>query len=166
MHVFAPAGRLLLRGLVRKTHHSVGANEGNAMSTPVSESSVLLVAEAPGASALLASAVRARGAARFKLLVPAVAHGLHRVVDPEDQCCAEAERTIDILRPQLEAAARQPVPAMIGSHEPLAAIADALNSEHFDEVILAGRSGRLARRVRLDLASKVRALGVRVTGGV
>ncbi len=133
--------------------------------SPVSESSVLLVAEAPGASASLAFAVRARGAARFKLLVPAVAHGLHRLVDPEDQCCAEAERTIEILRPQLEAAARQPVPAMIGSHEPLAAIEDALNSEHFDEVVLAGRSGRLARRVRLDLASKVRALGVRVTGG-
>ena len=129
-----------------------------------SESSVLLVAEAPGASASLASAVRARGAARFKLLVPAVAHGLHRLVDPEDQCCAEAERTIDILRPQLEAAARQPVPAMIGSHEPLAAIEDALNSEHFDEVVLAGRSGRLARGVRMDLASKVRGLGVRVTG--
>jgi hypothetical protein len=110
--------------------------------------------------------VQAHGAARFKLLVPAVAHGLHRVVDPEDQCCAEAQHTIDIVRPKLEAAARQPVPAMIGSHEPLAAIQDALNSEHFDEVILTSRSSRLARRVGLDLASKVRALGVRVTEGV
>lgn len=137
------------------------------MSTsPGSESSVLLVAAAPGASGSLAAAVQARGAARFKLLVPAVAHGLHRVVDPEDQCCAEAQRTIDILRPELEAAARQPVPAMIGSHEPLAAIEDALNSEHFDEVILTGRSSRLARRVGLDLASKVRALGVRVSDSV
>jgi hypothetical protein len=55
---------------------------------------------------------------------------------------------------------------MIGSHEPLAAIEDALNSEHFDEVVLAGRSSRLARRVGLDLASKVRALGVRVSDNV
>lgn len=130
----------------------------------VTESSVLLVAERPSASASLASAVRTRrGGARFTLLVPAVAHGLHRVVDPEDQCCEEAERTIGILRPSIEAAAGQSVPAIIGSHEPLAAIEDALNREHFDEVILAGRSGRLVRRVRLDLASKVRALGVLVT---
>lgn len=130
----------------------------------VSESSVLLVAEGPSASTSLAPAVRARrGGARFTLLVPAVAHGLHRVVDPEDQCCEGAERTIGILRPSIEAAAGQVVPAIIGSHEPLAAIEDALNSEHFDEVILARRSGRLARRVHLDLASKVGALGVLVT---
>jgi hypothetical protein len=136
------------------------------LSHSVGESSVLLVAGTPDAAASLASAVRERRArrrARFTLLVPAVAHGLHRVVDPEDQCCAEAERTISSLRPSLEAAAGEPIPAVIGSHEPLAAIEDALNLGNFDEIVLVARSGRLARGAHLDLASKVKALGCPLT---
>lgn len=136
------------------------------LSVSARESSVLLVAESPRASASLALAVRDRrdlGRARFTLLVPAVAHGLHRVVDPEDQCCAEAERTISILRQSIESAARGPISTMIGSHEPLAAIEDALNLGAFDEIVLATHSSRLAEGVHLDLASKVRALGVPVT---
>jgi hypothetical protein len=132
-------------------------------SLAVGESSVLLVAESPDASAPLASAVRERGEgrrARFTLLVPAVAHGLHRVVDPEDQCCAEAEQTIGILRQATEAAAGGTIAAMIGSHEPLAAIEDALNLGDFDAIVLATRSSHLARGVHLDLASKVKALGL------
>jgi hypothetical protein len=112
-------------------------------SLAVGESSVLLVAEPPDASAPLASAVRERGegrrVARFTLLVPAVAPGLHRVVDPGDQCCAEAEQTICILRQEIEAAAGATIAAMIGSHEPLAAIEDALNLGDFDEIVLAMR---------------------------
>ena len=95
----------------------------------VGESSVLLVAESPDASAPLAAAVRERDKGRraqFTLLVPAVAHGLHRVVDLEDQCCAEAER-------------------IIGSHEPLAAIEDALNLGDFHEIVLATRTSHLGR---------------------
>jgi hypothetical protein len=127
---------------------------------------VLLVAETSAASSTLRSVVRERREAqrsRFTLLVPAVAHGLHRVVDPEDACCDEAERTVRSLRPSIEAAAGQRISAMIGSHEPLAAIEDALNSRDFDEVVLATRSSWLARALRLDLASKVKALGPRVT---
>jgi hypothetical protein len=130
------------------------------------ESAVLLVAETPGADSTLDAAVRERGKgrrARFTLLVPAVAHGLHRVMNPEDECCDEAERTVRSLRPSIEAAAGQRISAMIGSHEPLAAIEDALNAQNFDEIILAIRSSRLARALRFDLASKVRALGVPVT---
>ena len=132
----------------------------------VCESSVLLVADSPDASAPLASAVRDRAEGRraqFTVLVPAVAHGLHRVVDPEDQCCAEAERTIGILRQSIEAAAGGPIAALIGSHEPLAAIEDALNLGDFDEIVIATRSSRMARGVHLDLASKVKALGFPVT---
>jgi hypothetical protein len=130
------------------------------------ESAVLLVAETPDASSSLAAIVRKRRQgrrSRFILLVPAVAHGLHRVVDPEDECCDEAERTIGSLRPSIEAAAGEPISAMIGSHEPLAAVEDALNGQDFDEIILATRSSRLARAVHLDLASKVKALGPVVT---
>jgi hypothetical protein len=52
---------------------------------------------------------------------------------------------------------------MIGSYEPLAAIEDAVNREDFDEIVLATRPGRLARRLHLDLASKVKGLGLPVT---
>jgi hypothetical protein len=52
---------------------------------------------------------------------------------------------------------------MIGSHETLAAIEDALNLQHFDEVVLATRASRLARWLRLDLASKVKAMGFQLT---
>jgi hypothetical protein len=133
------------------------------LSPSTGESSVLLVAEAPGAAPSLAHAVRERPRCRFTLLVPAVAHGLHRVVDPEDQCCEEAERTIAILRPPIEAAAGRRIPAKTGSHEPLGAIEDALNFGNFDEVVLAIPSSRLARGVHLDLARKVKGLGLPVT---
>jgi hypothetical protein len=132
----------------------------------MNQSAVLLVAETPAASSTLAPVVRERGQgrrSRFTLLVPAVAHGLRRVVNPEDECCDEAERTVRRLRPSIEAAAGQPISAMIGSHEPLAAIEDALNAQEFDEIVLATRSSRLARILRFDLASKVKALGLPVT---
>ena len=52
---------------------------------------------------------------------------------------------------------------MVGSHEPLAAVQDALNLFGFDEVIVSMRPARLSRWLRLDLPHKVRALGVPVT---
>src|SRR3954449_8920271 len=101
---------------------------------------VLVVAGEPATNAALAHAVRRRaavGAAAFTLLVPAVARGLHRVVDPEDACCEEAERTIAQLTPALRAAESAAVATRIGAHEVLAAIEDALNAVGFDEVIVA-----------------------------
>ena len=136
------------------------------MRLSVTEPAVLLVAETSDACSVLAAAVRDRTQThrtRFTLLVPAVARGLHRVVDPEDECCDEAGRTISILRPAIEAAAGEPIAATIGSHEPLAAIEDAVSLQHFDEVVLAMRSSRLSRALHLDLASKVRGLGLPVT---
>lgn len=103
---------------------------------------------------------------RFTLLVPAVAHGLHRYVDPEDQCCDEAQQTIDILRPRLESATGQAVETIIGAHETLAAIQDALNEHHFDEVILTSQASRLSRWAHVDLRRKVADLDrhIRVLG--
>ena len=136
------------------------------VSPAVVESAVLLVAETPDASPALAAFVGRRSRVRsthFTLLVPAVARGLHRLVDPEDACCDEAVRTIERVRPDIEAAAGEPIAALIGSHEPLAAVEDALHAQDYDEIILAVKSRRLARRVHLDLASKVKALGPPVT---
>ena len=130
------------------------------------QTEVLIVTDASAAAAALASVVHERsnaGSCHFTLLVPAVAHGLHRVVDPEDQCCAEAEQTIRALQPTLEAAAGHAIRIVIGSHDPMAAIQDALNAQEFTEIILATTSSRPARWTRLDLSSKVRALGVPMT---
>jgi hypothetical protein len=105
-----------------------------------------------------------RGDCAFTLLVPAVAHGLHRVVDPEDQCCAEAEGVLARALPELSAAAGgSEVAGLIGAHEPLAAIQDALNLHGFDEVILGTLPRRVSRWLHVDLPRKVAALGVPVT---
>jgi hypothetical protein len=130
------------------------------------EHEILIVADTDMAAGPLAAVVRERanaGRCHLTLLIPAVAHGLHRVVDPEDQCCAEAEQTIHRLRPRLEAAVGGPLRILIGSHDPMAAIQDALNAQEFEQVILATRSSRPARWARLDLTSKAKALGVPVT---
>jgi hypothetical protein len=133
---------------------------------PGPEREVLVVTDTAIAASSLACVVGDRakaGGRRFTLLIPAVAHGLSQVVDPEDQCCAVAEQTARALRPLLEAAAGGPLTIVIGSHDPMAAVQDALNAEDSGEVILAVRSSRPARWARVDLASKVKALGVPMT---
>jgi hypothetical protein len=127
---------------------------------------VLVVADPTNVNLRLIHAVRRRaaiGACDFTLLVPAVARGLHRVVDPEDQCCGEAEATIAQLLPALEPAAGQHVSTRIGAHEVLAAIEDAMNDARFDEVIIGTGTGRVARLLHVDLPRKIAALGAAVT---
>jgi hypothetical protein len=127
---------------------------------------VLITARRTADSPSLVAAVArraAQGPSTFTLLVPAVAHGLHRVVDPEDHGRAEAEARLAAALPILSEAAGAPVAGVIGSHEPLAAIQDALNLLGFDEVIVSMLPARLSRWLHLDLPRKVRALGVPVT---
>jgi hypothetical protein len=127
---------------------------------------ILVVANRTAATPALLDAVReraARGPARFTLLVPASAHGLHRAIDPEDQGRDEAEAVIELATPLLEEAAGGPVNAAVGSHEPLAAIEDAINREDFDEIVLSTLPTRVSRWLHLDLPSKVAGLGLPVT---
>jgi hypothetical protein len=127
---------------------------------------VLLVAEPHHANDALVHAVRRRaaaGACEFTLLVPAAARGLHRVVDPEDACCEEAEQTIARLLPAIEAAAGEPVAARIGAHEVLAAVEDAINDSGFGEVLVGTRLSLLPRLLHVDLPRKIAALGTAVT---
>ncbi len=129
------------------------------------ESRILIIAHRAAEDAALLRAVAQRAAASpadFTLLVPAVAHGLHRVVDPEDQCCAEAEATLEAVIPALSRAAGAPITGMIGSHDPFAAALDALNLGAYDEVIVSARTGRLSRWLRLDLPRRIAALGIPV----
>jgi hypothetical protein len=132
-------------------------------STPVR---VLVVANRTAATPALVDAVRERAArepCRFTLLVPHTAHGLHRLIDPEDQGMSEAEETLEMAIPLLEEAAGSPVEGIVGDAEPLAAIQDAVNMHGFDEIILSTLPKRFSRWLKLDLPSKASGLGLPVT---
>ena len=134
------------------------------METPATR--VLIVANRTAATPALLDAVRERAQrdpCAFTLLVPRSAHGLHVVVDPEDQSSDEAEQTLALAIPLLEDAAGAPVEGMIGDAEPLAAIQDAINLRGFDEIILSTLPKRVSRWMRLDLPHKCAGLGLPVT---
>jgi hypothetical protein len=127
---------------------------------------VLVVANKTAATPALIEAVReraARGPASFTLLVPNAAHGLHRLIDPEDQGHSEAEATLELALPLLERAAGGPVEGMVGVPEPLAAIQDAVNIHGFDELIISTLPQRVSKWLKLDLPSKAAGLGLPVT---
>ena len=127
---------------------------------------VLVVANKTAATPALLEAVReraARGPAAFTLLVPNAAHGLHKLVDPEDQGRGEAESVIELAIPLLEDAAGGPVESMIGVPEPLAAIQDAINVHGFDELIISTLPQRVSKWLHLDLPAKAAGLGLPVT---
>lgn len=133
---------------------------------PSSRARVLIVAHQTADSPQLIDAVSRRaqeGPSTFMLLVPTRPRGLHRVVDPEDHGVAEAQARLTKALPVLASAARDEVTGMVGSHEPLAAIQDALNLIGFDEVIISTLPARVSRWLHLDLPRKVSGLGVRVT---
>ena len=127
---------------------------------------VLVVANRTAATPALIEAVReraSRGPCTFTLLVPSSAHGLHRVVDPEDQSRTEAEDTLELAVPLLEEASNSLVDGIVGDPEPLAAIQDAINLHGFDEVIISTLPKRFSRWLRLDLPHKAAGLGLPVT---
>lgn len=133
---------------------------------PSSPTRVLIVAHKTAATPALLDAVReraARGHCRFTLLVPAAAHGLHRVVDPEDSDGDEARDVLQRALPLLEEAAGSHVEGMVGAPAPLTAVMDAVNQYGFDEVIVSTLPTRVSRWLRLDLPSKVGGLGLPVT---
>jgi hypothetical protein len=127
---------------------------------------VLVVAHKTAATQPLLDAVRQRaqrGPSVFTLLVPNTTHGLHKVVDPEDQGAGEARTVIDQAVPALSEAAGAPVEAIVGDPDPVAAVQDAINLHSFDEVIISTLSARLSRWLKLDLPSKVSGMGLPVT---
>jgi hypothetical protein len=127
---------------------------------------VLVVAHKTAATPTLIEAVReraARGPVAFTLLVPNPAHGLHRVIDPEDQGPNEGEQILELALPLLEQAAGARVEGMVGVASALDAVQDALNLHGFDEVILSTLPARVSRWLHLDLPRKIAACGVPVT---
>jgi len=127
---------------------------------------VLVVANRTAATPALLDAVReraGRGRCAFTLLIPNSAHGLHRLVDPEDQGRSEAEETLELAIPLLEKAAGAPVTGLVGDPEPLAAIQDAIHLHGFDEIIISTLPTRVSKWLKLDLPHKAAGLGLPVT---
>lgn len=127
---------------------------------------VLVVANKTAATTALAEAVRKRAhssPSRFTLLVPAVAHGVHRATDPEGQAPDEARSTLELAIPVLEDAAGSRVEGRIGDSEPLAAVEDAVNSGEFDEIIISTLPTRVSKWLHVDLPRKVAGLGLPTT---
>jgi len=127
---------------------------------------VLVVAHKTAATPALLDAVReraARGPAEFTLLVPNPAHGLHKVVDPEDQESNEADQVLELALPLLEQSAGSHVEGVVGDANPLDAIHDAVNLRGFDEIIISTLPTRVSKWLKLDLPSKCAGLGLSVT---
>jgi hypothetical protein len=131
-----------------------------------SSARVLILAHKTAATPALIEAVReraSRGPCRFTLLVPRPAHGLHRLIDPEDQADDEARRVLDNALPLLSDAARSAVEGLLGDPAPLSAVEDAINLHGFDEIIVSTLPAHLSRWLKLDLPSKIGGLGLPVT---
>jgi hypothetical protein len=136
------------------------------MESSESHAQVLVVAHKTAATQPLLDAVKERaqrGPATFTLLVPNAAHGLHKVVDPEDQGASEAKAVIDHALPLLNEAAGAHVAGIVGDPDPVAAVNDAVNAHGFDEIIISTLPARVSRWLKLDLPSKLSGTGLPVT---
>jgi hypothetical protein len=126
---------------------------------------VLVVAHKTAATQPLLDAVRARAASgptKFTLLVPNTTHGLHKMVDAQEDA-SEAQGVLDVALPKLSDAAGSPVEGVVGDPDPVAAVEDAVNLRGFDEIIISTLPTRLSRWLKLDLPSKISGTGLPVT---
>ncbi len=127
---------------------------------------VLVVAHRTAATPALIAAVReraGRGSATFTLLVPAAAHGLDRLAEPDDLTSDEAQDTLDLALPLLEEAAGAPIDGLIGVAQPFDAVSDAVNRDGYDEIIISTLSPRVSRWLKLDVPSRLEVLGKPIT---
>jgi hypothetical protein len=118
---------------------------------------VLVVAHRTAATPGLIAAVReraARGPCSFALLVP------RPYWDPDTD---EAALTLELAIPLLEEAVGGHVDGLVGDHDPLVAVRDALAVEAFDEAIISTLPARVSRWLHRDLPSRVEQLGLPVT---
>jgi hypothetical protein len=136
------------------------------MESSTAPTRVLVVAHKTAATRPLLDAVRERsqqGPCVFTLLVPNAAHGLHKVVDPEDQGADKASAVIERALPLLQEAAGGHVEGIVGAPDPVVAVHDAINLRGFDEVIVSTLPTKLSRWLKLDLPSKISGAGLPVT---
>ena len=127
------------------------------MNSQTVQTRVLIVAHRTAATPALIDAVRSRatrGPCRFALVVP------RPYWDPDTD---EAALTLELALPLLEEAAGGRVDGLIGDHDPLVAVREALEAQHFDEAIVSTLPARVSHWLRRDLPSRVEQLGLPVT---
>jgi hypothetical protein len=119
--------------------------------------SVLIVAHRTAATPALLDQVRERAAAgpcRFTLLVP------RPLWDADTE---EAAITLELAIPLLEEAAGGQVEGLLGDSDPFHAVAGALGSGRYDEVIVSTLPARISHWLHIDLPARVQRLGFPVT---
>lgn len=119
---------------------------------------ILIVAYRTAATQALYNAVRDRakaGACDFMLLVP----------QPErDHDHEDAELALELALPFLERAARAPIAGAIGPNDPLAAVREMHEREHFHAVIVSTLPVHLSKWLHRDLPHRItHDLGLPVT---
>lgn len=125
-------------------------------SDPSEPARVLIVAYRTAATAALRDAVHRRarqGPCAFTLLVP------RPYWDPDTE---EAEITLELAIPLLDRAAGAHVRGVVGAVDPLEAVRELLEHEHFDEAIVSTLPAHVSRWLRLDLPHRIEQLGLPV----
>ena len=129
------------------------------------KASVLVVANRTAGSDELLAALReraAQGPARFYLVVPATARGVSWIADMHAGGDA-AEHDLDAALERLRQAGLE-ADGECGDPDPVAAVQDAANKNHYDEVIVSTLHKRASKWLKLDLPSKAaHATGLPVT---
>jgi hypothetical protein len=127
---------------------------------------VLVVAHRSSPSAALMLTVRERalrGPAEFILLVPGGPSSVVAVDGPEDVEDPGTRMLLRLTLQSLRSAARGEISILVGGHDPVAAVSDAVNFHEIDEVIVSSPAPRAMRWLRVDLAHRLQHLGLPVT---
>jgi hypothetical protein len=103
------------------------------------------------------------GPAEFVLLIPGGPSSVEEVSGPEAVTDPRTRMIMRMALPALRDAARGPVTALVGGHDPVAAVSDAVNFHAIDEVIVSSPTPRVSRWLRVDLARRLEVLGLPVT---
>ena len=118
---------------------------------------VLVVANRTAATPGLVAAVgrrAAEGPCRFTLLVP------RALWDADTE---ESAITLELAIPVLEEAAGAHVEGMVGADDAFQAVADAVGTGSYDEIIISTLPARVSHWLHIDLPARVRRLGLPVT---
>ena len=123
------------------------------------KASVLVMANRTAESPELLEALKARAArgdCEFTLLIPSTPHGLAWAADMTAGE-GEAEDHRKAFIEELRQEGLDVKDARVGDPDPLAAVQDAANFAHFDEVIVSTLPLHISKWLKIDLPSKVKA---------